>query len=87
MKNNINIRELTSSDIKAISELITQLGYSVEIPTLKDQIEIISSNESHWAYVAIYDDKVVGYIHGFFAHRITSEPFAEISSLAVDKNY
>lgn len=83
----MEIRPIQENDFKAITELTNQLGSSVAEETVKDQIIEIIRNSDHYSWVAILDNKIVGYIHCFKAIRLTSKVFIEISGLIVDENY
>lgn len=83
----MEIRPIQESDFKEIAELTNQLGSKVNEQTVKYQITEINRNPDHYSWVAVIDNKIVGYIHCFKAIRLTSEPFIEISGLIVDKNY
>lgn len=83
----MNIRPIKVIDFKEITELANQLGSVVNEQNVEDQIVEINRNPDHYSWVAIIDNKIVGYIHCFKAIRLTSKPFIEISGLIVDENY
>lgn len=83
----MNIRPIQVIDFKEITELANQLGSVVNEQNVEDQIVEINRNPDHYSWVAIIDNKIVGYIHCFKAIRLTSKPFIEISGLIVDENY
>lgn len=80
----VHIREIAKEDYKSITELTNQLGANVLSDTVSDQISEIIKNPDHFAFVAIKDKKIVGYIHCFNAIRLTSKPFTEICGLIVN---
>ena len=45
------------------------------------------SSNNHTAFVALTDEKIVGWIHGFRALLLESKPFVEIGGLLVDENF
>ncbi|MBI9053347.1 MAG: GNAT family N-acetyltransferase [Bacteroidales bacterium] len=85
MRNDILIRIITSEDYELITSLTNQLGPNVQSDIVKDQIDKILNNPDHFAFVAVLDEEVVGYIHCFNAIRLTSKPFTEICGLVVDE--
>jgi len=85
MTNQITIRNIFIEDSQAISELVSQLGTSIDKDSVAGQIESIISNPDHFAFVAELNNKVVGYIHYFIALRLTTKPFIEICGLVVDR--
>lgn len=78
-----SIRPLVTIDIDRIHTLSHQLGYNVSRAILEQQIQSIIDHPDHQAFVAVKADKVLGYIHGFKALRLTTEPFLEIGALVV----
>ncbi|WP_074405603.1 MULTISPECIES: GNAT family N-acetyltransferase [Aquimarina] len=87
MPEEIKIRELRKSDAFSIAELSVQLGYQIDESLITKQITLINSNKDHFAFVAVLNTIVIGYIHGFISIRLTSSPFLEIGGLIVRKEY
>ncbi|MBG6132856.1 putative N-acetyltransferase YhbS [Aquimarina sp. EL_43] len=87
MSEEIKIRELQKSDAFSIAELSVQLGYQIDESLILKQITSINSNNDHFAFVAVLNTIVIGYIHGFISIRLTSSPFLEIGGLIVRKEY
>src|SRR5690349_17081127 len=87
MQTEISIRIMHTDDLGNVNHLSHQLGYSLSLTETRVQMEQILSKEDHIAYVAILQEKVVGWIHGFISLTIESKPFAEIGGLVVDKKY
>jgi len=85
MSKDILIRTITCEDYKLITSLTNQLGSNVQTDIVKDQINTILNNPDHFAFVAVLNDEVVGYIHCFNAIRLTSKPFTEICGLVVNE--
>jgi predicted N-acetyltransferase YhbS len=85
MRNDILIRTITPEDYKIITSLTNQLGSNVQSDIVKDQIDIILNNPDHFAFVAVLNEEVVGYIHCFNAIRLTSKPYTEICGLVVNE--
>ena len=83
----VQIREISEKDAESVATLSTQLGYESDIKQTSARIKRINNSNENCAFVAIMDDKVVGWIHGFYTLRIESDPFVEIGGLIVDENY
>ncbi len=83
----ISVRTIQESDFKDITILSNQLGYKIESEVVKEQMKSIISSSDHLAFVAISNETIVGFIHGFYALRLTSMPFFEICALIVIKNH
>ena len=71
-------------DVRRLSE---QLGYPVSTAQIESNINEIIASENHAAFVAFYNQKIVGWIHAFRAMLIESKPFIEIGGLIVDENF
>jgi GNAT superfamily N-acetyltransferase len=83
----VEIRTITEKDAESVAKLSTQLGYESNIEQTLFRIRRINSSNENCAYVAIFENKVVGWIHGFYTLRIESDPFVEIGGLVVDAAY
>jgi len=71
-------------DIAAITNLSTQLGYSVSIHDTTTYLQIISASGSDIVYVALIDDDVIGWIQVSYSIRLESGPFCEITGLVIN---
>ena len=83
----VEIRVITKKDAESVAWLSTQLGYESDIEQISARIKHINKSNDNCAFVALVDDKVVGWIHGFYTLRIESDPFVEIGGLIVDSAY
>ena len=81
----VQIRNIAIEDYESITELTNQLGSNITSNTVYDQIGEVLRNPDHFAFVALRDKKIVGYIHCFNAIRLTSKPFTEICGLIVNE--
>lgn len=87
MLEEIKIRELHKSDALSITKLSVQLGYQIDKSLILEQMALINANKDHFAFVAVLNNIIIGYIHGFLSIRLTSSPFLEIGGLIVRKEY
>ena len=83
----LTIRNISIEDSEEVNDLSLQLGYQLSVAKTKEQIEKVISNESHCAFVAVSEERVIGWIHAFVALSIESKSFVEIGGLVVDENY
>ncbi|WP_293305738.1 GNAT family N-acetyltransferase [Pedobacter sp. UBA5917] len=83
----VEIRTILEKDAENVAALSTQLGYESNIEQTLARIRQINNSNENCAYVAILEDKVVGWIHGFYTLRLESDPFVEIGGLVVDSAY
>lgn len=83
----ITIRSAAIQDVKAIASLTDQLGYKSSKEGLERRLEQLSEMTNNCVFVATLDNKVVGWIHAFYALKIESDPFVEIGGLVVDEHH
>lgn len=83
----IFIRAATLKDAAFISNLCDQLGYQSLLPETEKRLLQVLQDTNSCIFVAVENEKVVGWIHGFYAVRVESDPFTEIGGLVVDEHY
>ena len=74
-------------DAAEITGLSHQLGYLITIPETEQNISMILENKDHDAFVAVHEDKVIGWIGLSHAIQLESPPSCEIRGLVVDEKY
>lgn len=82
-----SIRNAEIADAELIAELSIQLGYKVEKKTIQERLTDIIDNTDCCVFVALENEKIIGWIHGFYSRRLESNAFVEIGGLVVDANY
>ena len=83
----VTIRETTFDDAERLVYLSRQLGYRVSVEEMQERIGKALVREEHGAFVAIVEEQVAGWIHGFHTFRLESGPFVEIGGLVVDEHH
>lgn len=83
----MHFRILETEDAADINRLSGQLGYSSSLSETETRIKDMIAHTDHCAFVAITEETIIGWIHGFYALRLESIPFVEIGGLVVDENY
>lgn len=83
----ITIREIHENDAAAISQLSLQLGYTLSPFETVNQIKEIAASGDNCAFVALYNKKIIGWIHAFKAMRLETKTFIEIGGLVVYESY
>lgn len=83
----IIIRNAGIKDSEFIAQLSDQLGYSALNSEIENRIDKILGHPDHCIYVATVNEKVVGWVHGFYALRVESNFFVEIGGLVVDQKF
>ena len=81
------IREMSVEDAAAVHTLSGQLGYELTLEDTAGQIREVISNKDNCAFVAITNETIVGWIHGFKAIRVETKTFVEIGGLVVAEPY
>ena len=81
----ITLREMTVKDAPAVNLLSKQLGYPLsEDQTLQNIMAVLKSND-HTAFVAEYENRIVGWIGASQAIMIEVMPHCEINGLVIDE--
>ena len=83
----LSIRQAALEDSRSIAALSGQLGYETDYKTMQDRLKTILKSNENCVYVASYNDELIGWIHGFYALRVETDPFVEIGGLVVDENF
>ncbi|MCB0402589.1 MAG: GNAT family N-acetyltransferase [Flavobacteriales bacterium] len=81
----INIRPINTEDLDSIVQLSHELGYPVSTEIVEQLIREIIEDEKQWAFVAVKENTIVGFVHAFYALRLTTPPFIEIAGLVVSE--
>ena len=83
----IIIREMTLNDAKAVNILSSQLGYTLSIEQTLQNINAVLESNDHTAFVAEYENKIVGWIGASQAIMIEVMPHCEINGLVIDQDH
>lgn len=83
----ILVRRIAEHDAEAVNALSTQLGYAMPIEQSLANIKSVMATRGHTAFVAIHENKIIGWIGVAEAIQIESAPFCEIRGLVVDEKY
>jgi GNAT superfamily N-acetyltransferase len=82
----IFIRDFQLSDIDCLADLTNTLGYKTTVEQMTTRMETILQLDHYWTFVAVVDEKVVGYI-GLTKNYFWEQDghFIRIQALVVDK--
>lgn len=83
---NLHLRTLTLTDAEAIANLSSQLGYQASVAETKVWLQEILASKDHCTFGAVLDEKLIGWVHGFYTLHLESGAFVEIGGLVVDEN-
>jgi len=83
----LHIRSVQSEDAPSIAQLSDQLGYHSNYEAIKTRIDLMLKDSNHQVFVAILNQQIVGWIHGFYVLKVESDPFMEIGGLIVDNQF
>jgi GNAT superfamily N-acetyltransferase len=78
------IRPARLEDATAVADLATQLGYPTTPEEAAARLRDLETRPESAVLAAEADGAVIGWIHVVGAHRVDSEPYAEIAALVVD---
>ncbi len=81
------IRRATTEDSEVISGLSRQLGYPAKATTIRKRLSKLLDSDAHQVFVAVIDNTLVGWIHGFYSLQVESDPFVEIGGLVVHEKH
>jgi len=80
------VRAMQSGDLPHVHELNLQLGYSGSIDRIRARFDDVRHRSEQGLFVALFGERVVGWLHVHSHRSLNSEPFAEITGLVVDSN-
>ena len=81
----ISIREMNANDAMGVNALSKQLGYPLSIEQTLQNIYAVLESKDHTAFVAEYENKIVGWIGASQAIMIEVMPHCEINGLVIDE--
>ncbi len=82
----MQMREAVAADVPALAALAGELGYPSSEGEVGERLRrLLAHSDLHAVFVAEGEaaGEAAGWIHVFAAHRLESEPFAEIGGLVV----
>ena len=80
-------REMTEKDAEAVNSLSKQLGYPLSIEQTLQNIKAILKSKDHAAFVAEYENKIVGWVGAAQAIMIEVMPYCEINGLVINEHH
>ena len=83
----IIVREMDVEDAEAVNTLSKQLGYPLSIEQTLQNIKAILQSKDHTAFVAEYENKIVGWVGAAQAIMIEVMPYCEINGLVIDEHH
>ncbi|OKL40627.1 GNAT family N-acetyltransferase [Pontibacter flavimaris] len=80
------LRPLTLTDAEAVVTLSSQLGYKASVDQTKVWLQEILASKDHCAFGVVLDERLIGWVHGFYTLHLESGAFVEIGGLVVDEH-
>ena len=80
----IFLRRVSTEDAEEACVLSNQLGYALSPQHMRRNIEAVLHSADSDGFVAVHDNRVVGWIGVRLVFQLESPPYAEISGLIVD---
>ena len=78
---------MTANDARSVNTLSKQLGYPLSIEQTLQNIYAVLESKDHTAFVAEYENKLVGWIGASQAIMIEVMPHCEINGLVIDQDH
>jgi GNAT superfamily N-acetyltransferase len=83
----IIVREMDVKDAEAVNALSKQLGYPLSVGQTLQNIREVLQSKDHTAFVAEYENKIMGWIGAAQAIMIEVMPHCEINGLVIDEHH
>jgi len=83
----IVVREIRAEDAEAVNLLSRQLGYPLSPEETLENIRNVLQSKMHIAFVALNENRIVGWIGAAQAIMIEVMPHCEINGLVIDEQY
>lgn len=80
----VSVRRAAAADAARIAELSGVLGYPVEELVMSERLRDLQARDDNAVFVAVEDDRVVGWIHGAEHELLEVGRLCEILGLVVD---
>ena len=78
---------MMEKDAGAVNTLSKQLGYPLSIEQTLQNIKAILKSKDHAAFVAEYENKIVGWVGAAQAIMIEVMPYCEINGLVINEHH
>lgn len=85
MHTDVTVRAVKPGDLPAVTALCGQLGYQTNEREVGQRIRRLSGRADNAVFVAVRDDRVVGWIHLQVRESVESSPDVEVGGLVVDE--
>jgi GNAT superfamily N-acetyltransferase len=79
----VDIRLASPDDAASIADLSGELGYPVDVDTMRHRLERLTNRDAHAVFVAHRDGRIVGWIDVAIVQHVQAEARAEIGGLVV----
>jgi len=83
----IMVREMLADDARAVNLLSAQLGYPLSPEQTFQNIKAVLKSKKHIAFVAVHENKIVGWIGAAQTIMIEVMPRCEINGLVTDERH
>jgi GNAT superfamily N-acetyltransferase len=79
------IRRMTAHDVPASQELLSQLGYRMEVAEVHRRYDAVARSEDHTVLVGEQDGRVVALCHVYARPALDKPPEVVVQALVVDQ--
>ncbi|MQR01869.1 GNAT family N-acetyltransferase [Glaciimonas soli] len=83
----VNIREMLAIDAVEVSALLPDLGYAANPGQIAQRFSQLMTRPDNVCFVALYEDKIVGWLHAHGVRLLESDGYVDIGGLVVAAQY
>jgi GNAT superfamily N-acetyltransferase len=83
----LKIREADKNDKETLAILCNQLGYEVKTEDIPFRLDQINELKHQIVYVAVIDQRVVGWIHVYLCPLLISGLQAQLGGMVIDEKF
>jgi GNAT superfamily N-acetyltransferase len=76
---------MTASDIPVAQDLLSQLGYGLDLPEVRRRYDIVAGSPDHAITLAAHDGRIVALCHIYARPALDKPPEAVVQALVVDQ--
>jgi GNAT superfamily N-acetyltransferase len=80
------IRRAERRDAVSLAALATQLGYPSSTEQVEKRLESVRQDPDHAVYVAVWEGRVVAWLHALVSRVLESDPSVQIGGLVVEES-
>ncbi len=84
---NVVIREMSATNAEEVATLLPDLGYAATPSQIAQRFSVLIARPDNVCFVALYQDKIVGWVHAHGVRLLESDGYVDIGGLVVAAHY